>query len=182
MKCKMVNRHLSAYVDNELEADLRIQVEAHVQECRRCRAQVAEWRTLKSRLLASDSTPAVPDDFADRVLSAARKQVDASAVPNRGLPWLRGLLSPEKSGRQIPLWLSGCCTVALALTLGVFLSVDPRTAMEKTSSKTRIQTTAGPALADNYGFEWFAPMPPGSIASAYVEMTAPPMGSREFGP
>ncbi|MCD6496853.1 MAG: zf-HC2 domain-containing protein [Deltaproteobacteria bacterium] len=182
MKSKMVNRLLSAYVDNELETDLRIQVDSHVQECRRCRARVAELRALESRLLASDSTPAVPDDFADRVLSAARKQVDASAAPNRGLPWLRGLLSPEKSGRQVPLWLSGCCTVALALTLGVFLSVGPKTAMEKTSNKTRVQTTAGPALADDYGFEWFASMPPGSIASACVKITAPPMGSREFGP
>ena len=39
MNCAACDRHLSAYIDDELTNDTRLEIEAHLDECERCRGE-----------------------------------------------------------------------------------------------------------------------------------------------
>jgi len=66
---------LSAYLDDEVEAAERTEIDRHLASCARCRGELASLRRL-SRSLAEESVPPVPPDMTQRVASA----LDAAAV------------------------------------------------------------------------------------------------------
>ena len=66
MKCSEAQDRLSAYVDNELPAELREQVAAHVSSCSACAAQVEFARELSSEVRAMP-TPAPPPGLWDAI-------------------------------------------------------------------------------------------------------------------
>lgn len=188
MRCRTAKRLLAAYVDGELGDSQRIQVETHLRACGACRGRAAALRALEARLQASEPVPEVPAGFADRVLSVAqdlavvRDQTAATGTPRRDALWwgLRRLL-PGEGGVPAPLWLAGCCTVALALVLGVVLSLGPRSPAEA-GQRSAFVERVGQAEGERDALAWFDPMPPGSIGSAYVEVTAPLGADRETSP
>jgi anti-sigma factor RsiW len=80
MKCPKVQDHLSAYVDGEVPEELRRKLEAHLEACTICRAELAALGRL-DQALATLPAPASPD-VTRRVLAQVRR-------PAR--PWWRSL-------------------------------------------------------------------------------------------
>ena len=70
MRCKKVQRSLSAYVDGELAPGVRGELEAHMDSCARCAQQLERIRALAAAL---DTVPgaSVPFGFAGRVRARA---------------------------------------------------------------------------------------------------------------
>jgi predicted anti-sigma-YlaC factor YlaD len=44
VRCELIQVHLAAYIDGELENALRVDVEKHLEECRECRGTVRDMR------------------------------------------------------------------------------------------------------------------------------------------
>jgi hypothetical protein len=61
MDCPGVCKRLSAYLDNELPAKERMQVEAHLRTCVACRAELAALRGIDARLQLLPVEPVSPD-------------------------------------------------------------------------------------------------------------------------
>jgi len=173
MKCRTVEQLLAAQVDGELEEPLRGQVEQHLQGCEACRESVAALRALRARLLAMGPAPAVPDGFAARVLAAASAQLDAAEAARRSAWWRPGRWVDRWAAVAATPWLARSCTVALAVVLGLLLTSGRRAAEDDTGRL---------AGGDRYGLEWFDPSPPGSIISAYLEVTTPSRTDRRANP
>jgi anti-sigma factor RsiW len=80
MNCQDTTMSLGVYLVGALDADERAAVEAHLQDCPTCRAELAELAGLPSMLerLSIDDFPLeplpVPDDLFDRVAARAREE------------------------------------------------------------------------------------------------------------
>jgi anti-sigma factor RsiW len=70
MKCQEVQEHLSAWLDDELDATISAAVAAHVDHCEACRRQWRKLRALDSAL--SDLVAPVPPDLAAKVLARVK--------------------------------------------------------------------------------------------------------------
>lgn len=70
---------IAAYALDALEPEERNRFERHLEECARCRAELAELRTLTVQLAVAASGPAPPSDLRRRILDAAR--AEAPIVP-----------------------------------------------------------------------------------------------------
>lgn len=98
MTCFTCERNLSAYIDDELTADSRLEVEAHLDACEGCR------KDYKTHLAAREAagllrTGPVPDGLWDRIESALRKQRPSTTVEDMALI-VRGLASELRGVRQ----------------------------------------------------------------------------------
>src|SRR5262245_31516798 len=96
MNNRHVTSHLSDYLDNRLSADIRRDVERHLESCGDCRRQ---WQDLQdlSRLIKSSPTYTPPESFYQSVLSRvgpASRRADESAKGAFWAPILRLAGSP----------------------------------------------------------------------------------------
>lgn len=80
MKCPSVQDHLSAYLDAEVPEELRRELEAHLEACAACRAELALLQRL-DLAFAELPLPASPD-VTQRVLARVRRPAP---------PWWRSL-------------------------------------------------------------------------------------------
>ena len=158
MRCKKVLSHLNAYADHELSSSLSCEIDDHLHDCGTCQIQFEHILGVGDSLDALGVLP-VPNGFADRVMTEARK---------------RGLLSAEKksfftwdwfslqwlSELSMPVRLAACTTVLLAFFLGMTMS------REISLSGSRQATASREAGLE--GFEWFSPAPPESLEHTYM--------------
>lgn len=98
MTCFTCERNLSAYIDDGLTADTRLEVEAHLEACERCRrdyeTHLATWEA--AGLLRAGDTP---DGLWERIESELRKQRPATTMEDLTLI-VRGLTSEVRDLRQ----------------------------------------------------------------------------------
>ena len=66
MKCEEAREHLSAYLDDRLEQDIRVQLEDHLNKCERCNEELNELKSLIDSVSSLDQVTA-PPDFLDNV-------------------------------------------------------------------------------------------------------------------
>jgi len=119
MRCGKVRRLLSVYLDEELSAELRTEVEAHLGSCEGCRGQLARLRRVAS-LLGRGAAPAVPDGFASRVVKRAEELTTRREdVPARSASPLRSW-----RGMSLPMRLAVAAALVVGLALGVAMGRD----------------------------------------------------------
>lgn len=66
MKCEEAREHLSAYLDNMLEQDLKVRLEDHLSQCERCNQELSELRNITESISSLDPIKA-PSDFLDNI-------------------------------------------------------------------------------------------------------------------
>lgn len=66
MKCSDIEKHLSAYMDDELDAPIRIQVANHLSECRHC-SEILESLEAVASVMGARTTVYAPADFLDKL-------------------------------------------------------------------------------------------------------------------
>lgn len=160
MNCKKVLSRLHAYLDGEVPAGLMHEFEEHLGICPSCRDRVERIRRVGG-MLDSLAVPPLPKEFAARVMAEARKSSPAfpAGKPLWGIDWLPLRWFADLS---VPMRLAACAVVLLACLLGMFMSRD--------LSLSGIPR-AGVADAGHLdGFEWFSPVPPASLGSAYLTL------------
>ena len=106
MDCKTASAMLEAYLDNELDrADAR-ELEAHVDDCPACRAELSRLGELRQALRDGSLRYTAPPSLRDRIL---REKVDVPTSPARGAPnWMRfaaaAALAFVLGGSVVQLW------------------------------------------------------------------------------
>jgi len=74
MRCKIVQRNLTAYLDGELDPGFRERLEGHLDACSSCREEKAKLEVLRSVIMNME-IPSVPDELsAQRILETARAE------------------------------------------------------------------------------------------------------------
>jgi len=163
MRSRKTTSYLSAYVDGEVPERLRRIVESHLATCESCRGRLDEIRQIDELLQGSLPVPPVPDRLAARIMAEARRRQSRGISERRSplpvwnpLQWIAGLSAPMR--------LAACATVLLALVTELSLDGGPLSGQNVSIEPER----------NLYGFEWFAPVPPGSIGSIYIAMADQP--------
>ncbi|MBI5593771.1 MAG: zf-HC2 domain-containing protein [Deltaproteobacteria bacterium] len=158
MRCKKVLFHLSAYADHELSGNLSREIEDHLQDCGGCRIAFEQIQQVDGFLSALDALP-VPLEFADRVMSEARKRILPVAEKKSFLAWDRFSLQLLLE-LSMPVRLAACTAVLLAFFLGMTMSREISLSGSRQAAASR--------EAGMEGFEWFSPAPPESLEHTYM--------------
>ena len=160
MNCKKVLSRLQAYVDEEVPALLRDEIDEHLGSCPACRSRIESIREIRDALNVL-TLPPLPQEFSARVMAEARRKAPLvkgkkSFFPMEWQPlrWLFDL--------SVPLRLAACTMVLMACFLGMFMS------KEISVYENRQASVAETKHLD--GFEWFSPTPPASLGSAYLNL------------
>lgn len=74
MNCAAWEQLIDAYLDGGLSNSLRLEFDVHRLRCRRCQLTLAMMESVGHVLAADSSTPALSDDFTDRVTVAIERQ------------------------------------------------------------------------------------------------------------
>ncbi|MCU6498256.1 anti-sigma factor [Rugamonas sp. A1-17] len=136
MESKHSQEKLSAYLDAELSAADRAQVEAHLSGCGECAEALAQLEALRGRVAAEAQRHAAPEYLKHRIHAALRAEPAGTPAPRT---------PPRTSSRAWPwawinLGLAGAMTAAFAVTLTLYLgqpSADERIEQELVASHFR---------------------------------------------
>ncbi len=88
VRCWQVRRHISAYLDQELEPETRAAVEGHLVACPTCPPLYASLVGVRSRLGAlRDPDSVVPDEIAERIRAGSRlvRTAGGKVAPSGGM-------------------------------------------------------------------------------------------------
>ncbi len=162
MNCRMLPSRLNAYVDEEMPANLRREIDEHLSACPACRSQVECIRAV-GNILDSLSVPPLPEGFSARVMAEARRMAPftdkrKSFFPLKWQPlqWLLDL--------SVPMRVAACTVALMACLLGMFMSRELSLSGNQRASVAETESLDG--------FEWFSPTPPTSLGSAYLSLAA----------
>ena len=89
MSCQDYEIALGDYVDGTLDERSRIEVEAHLSTCGRCRAIVADFGAIRQATLALE--PALPPSHVWTKLASAFEAEQRSSSPSWGFSWRQSL-------------------------------------------------------------------------------------------
>lgn len=139
MTCRTVEKHLSEWVDGELDEASRRRVEGHLAVCRRCRARAG---ALEQAVRSLQKLPEIqaPPDFSERL--AAR--LDSRGQKSRTL-WrrlFRSLFIPLRI--KLPLELAAAAAAGIVVLMVVLPSVhqDPGMKLENALESPQPRTQA----------------------------------------
>lgn len=104
MNCVDAEQLFDAYLDNELSGSLRLEFDAHRLRCPQCQRKLALLEACE-QVLAAERTPALSDDFTDRVMARILERQNAPTVRGSGRLYVR---------------LASAVGIAAALTLAAF--------------------------------------------------------------
>ena len=76
LNCSEIRRELSNYIDNDISAEMRKALEAHLAHCRHCAAIIDGTRKVLV-LIADDRTFPLPLGFSERLRSRLRRELEA---------------------------------------------------------------------------------------------------------
>ncbi len=154
MRCRRVQRRLSAFQDGELEPETRVKIEAHLEGCLECRRRYQQleglWRSLGALGQVQPSA-----EFYSRLAKRIEGQSKLGLL-NR----LRWAVQPFSMALPNPavLILGILAGVYLAKLLGTLELVPLR-------SGSRDSLARAPTLLSLKAFD---PMPPGTLAERYL--------------
>ena len=98
MNCQDYEIALGDYVDGTLDERSRIELEAHLASCERCRAVVADFTALRQATLALE--PELPPAHVWTKLAAAFETEQRSSFHGWGFTWKQSLAASEKGWRR----------------------------------------------------------------------------------
>jgi anti-sigma factor RsiW len=154
MKCTHAKKLISGYLDRELGADEAAAIAAHIEGCKACGREVAEYDALR-RIFASAERFDAPYGLGTRVMSMLKE--------------------PEKSGlwrifslQPLFLRIAEVAFALLIMTMGVI------SGSLLVTDKTMVTAKAG--IREVFSLDLFEAAPPGSVSGIYVAMTG---GGRE---
>jgi anti-sigma factor RsiW len=78
--CKHVWEHISAYIDGDVDAELRAEIDRHLETCEICCAVLDSTRNVVV-LLADDRVFELPTGFADRLHARLDEELALSEGP-----------------------------------------------------------------------------------------------------
>jgi len=154
MKCRTVQRRLGAYLDGELAARARADVETHLRACQACAAELEREEALR-RLLGLSPAPAAPEGFVRSVLEKGlgRRRVERQrvfALPRMPVPALSRV--------------AAAAAVVLGIALGGLLGV----------SVVRLRVAglaaSGQQRESDLSVSLLEPVPSDSVSEAYLEL------------
>jgi anti-sigma factor RsiW len=130
--CNTIDTLSMAYLDDELAAEERHELEAHLTECASCRATLERERADRSMIRRALAAPAAPDLLRAK-LSRAFDEVDKSEQKQLRRKWSSFLLP-------------GSAMVAAAAAIAVFVGVQMPTSQPKvaTVAQDAVKTTSRP--------------------------------------
>ena len=118
MRCKIIQREFDLYLAEGLAAADQSQIEAHLQSCPDCRAELARQKELLALLKSDWPIPPVPDGFSIRLMNTARQRFAAQQPPEMSAPWS---LRRWWTSISLPMRAEVAATLAAGLLIGVFL-------------------------------------------------------------
>jgi len=148
MNCKKIKKHLSAYVDSELDDELENQIKAHLKTCESCKTKVEHYRKVWQWI--GEGIEVEPNPFLAAKIKRRIKNLDAlPEKKSRGLAVLGKLLVPA--------------TAVVGLVVGMFLGSLLISEIHQTTSSTAT------AIID-ISAEVFSDSPNGSLTAAYEDI------------
>jgi anti-sigma factor RsiW len=157
MKCRNVQKKLSAYQDRELEPKEQEQVKSHLLSCRACREQYAEfervWQTLK------ELQEIRPDPwFYSQLVRRVKEPRERVLLPS--LQWVFQMLrTPAIASILLAIGILAGTYLGNTLVRCDFLPFQPER-----------PTYSQEALFDS--LKVFDPAPPGTLAHGYLQMVS----------
>ena len=76
--CKHVWEHISAYIDNDVDAELRAEIDRHLETCEICSAVLDSTRKVVI-LMADDRVCELPAGFSERLHARIDKELEDSS-------------------------------------------------------------------------------------------------------
>ncbi len=144
MTCEWAEEHLSAYLDDALDPQLRTDVGAHIDQCARCQALTEEYR--RNDQLVATLTPLAPSDqlrqriFESPEFAALTRELEREAV---------GSSAGRRPSRRVPLYLRALVPAAALLTLSLGAALLFRQGLlpfgAQTTSQKQTHTIGGPS-------------------------------------
>ncbi len=157
MKCRNVQKKLSAYQDNELEAREREQIRSHLLSCRACRGHYQElervWQTL-GELRETQPGPW----FYPQVVRKIEEPRDRGLLPN-----LRWFFQRVRTPAIVSILL------AIGVLAGTYLG-NILARCDFFPFQPAQPTYSQEALFDS--LKVFDPAPPGTLAHGYLQMAS----------
>jgi len=160
MRCTTARRHLDAYASNEMAAPTRARVDRHLARCEQCRQALARLGRLAA-LLQGVATPPVPEGFSARLLSEARRRLDAGQ-PTTSASW-----DPFHWWVSASLAMRLAATAALAAGLAIGALMG-RGAWRQSAAKPAARA-ARAGLRAVYTLDSLAEVPEDSLARVYLQ-------------
>lgn len=74
MECRECSENISAFIDGELESDLKHQMKAHLHTCKDCQNVTSQLRTLNTTLVQAYDTVQIPTNLEERILLSIRQE------------------------------------------------------------------------------------------------------------
>ena len=158
MRCRQVQKRLSAYQDREIAGDERRRIASHLERCPTCRSAYAEleqtWQFLE-KIPEIDATPG----FEKRLTEKIR------ALPEPRSRWRFPWVSWGNQWRLAPSMALGVALIGI--TLGAYLG----NLLVGDGSRTAFtQAGASQTGGEIHSFRAFAAAPPGSLGDGYLRL------------
>ncbi|MFH1420004.1 MAG: zf-HC2 domain-containing protein [Planctomycetota bacterium] len=116
MTCRHVQKFRDAYLDDELSPSLTAEIHAHILQCPACQREVEMIRVSGNVIANDDAEPALPMDFANRVVAS---------LPNVGTGSMSGLLTRRARRRRFWRAVAGMSLPVAAALLFFLVLVWP---------------------------------------------------------
>jgi anti-sigma factor RsiW len=162
MRCRKVRLTIDAYVSAGLGPRDRTAVEEHLEACDGCR----QAATVARRLVALGQalpTPPVPEGFAERVMTLARRRIarPAPAAPSWSLAaWWRMASAPVRA--------AAAAVLVIGLASGVLMGWSTWQAQAAPPTQTAVQ----PDPLASYNVGYLTDAPEGSLAQTYLALVS----------
>jgi len=160
MKCEKITNKLGAYLDDELDEQIRRQVEEHLRQCPACTAELQELRHL-SRYLDMVPEPEMRESFADDICEKASEQrrLTGKIVP---FALLRDLT-------RLPNAAAAMAAIALGVLLGALMSHSVTTVDAARQASYSLATEQTRQESDmEYHIQALSATPQSSLEQAYL--------------
>lgn len=168
MNCQNCYEKMDLYLRNELSAEVRREIQAHLKDCTRC-AEDLQCAQKLMQIVSQASTPPVPRGFAERVRNRARDRLAEQERSRKVIrPWAL-IFDASKAWR-----VAVAAGVLVGLGLGILMGYGVAGRPQVTAAARGRTVNAGPALT--YRLDYVAGNPSDSLSQAFAEMTG---GRRE---
>jgi anti-sigma factor RsiW len=114
MTCEETHILLHALIDSELDAGHARQVEAHAASCRRCTAQLRDYREIHATMSAPGMRYQAPESLRGRIEAAL--PTTTLPVPRASAPGRRSLLKGFAMGSMVSTALAACLVLFVVHT------------------------------------------------------------------
>lgn len=154
MRCRSIQKRLSAYQDGEIAGKDRERIAAHLEGCPACRSAFAELNILWQSLEKIPEIEASPG-FETRLF----ERIDAACEPRLRwrFPWVyRAYRAPAMA--------------AVVLLAGIVLGGYLGTTLVSDFSAAPAQVMVSQANTDAFSLRVFSAVPPGTLGEGYLRM------------